>query len=69
MGYGHNMDKMSTNIDYNIFIISLNSGINRTQILLDKRNKRNIYIDRQNVNSVQTNEHRVCSKKITIDKN
>ena len=30
MGYGHNMDKMSTNIDYNIFIISLNSGINRT---------------------------------------
>ena len=54
---------MNTNIDYNIFIfISYNSGINSTKILLDKRNKRNIYIDRQN-------EHRVCSTKITIDKN
>ena len=53
-GYGHNMDKMSTNIDYNIYFleISYNSGINSTKILLDKRNKRNIYIDRQNVNSV-----------------
>ena len=54
VGYGHNMDKMSTNIDYNIYFleISYNSGINSTKILLDKRNKRNIYIDRQNVNSV-----------------
>ena len=54
VGYGHNMDKMSTNIDYNIYFleISYNLGINSTKILLDKRNKRNIYIDRQNVNSV-----------------
>ena len=54
VGYGHNMDKMSTNIDYNIYFleISYNLGINSTKILLDKRNKRNIYIDRQNVNSI-----------------
>ena len=70
MGYGHTMDKMNTNIDYNIFIfISWNLGINRTQILLDKRNKRNIYIDRQNEHRVQSNEHRIVQRKITIDKN